>query len=197
MPQDAAAQPQIDAALEPHPGGEQRRIPARGVVPDPARTRALALRDPCGQLRLREIRATELGAPVVDTQWRLNFPTEHPLDMRMSKDIFKQADLITLLDCRDWERPTHVNDRINRTLKPLFPKGCDWLDIGFADIEISKWAADYQRYPDCALRLLADPALAMPALTSLISQRVRDDARLAGRVEERAHVHRIALRAQD
>ena len=52
---------------------------------------------------------------------RLNFPTEHPLDMRMNKEVFKQADLIALLDCRDWERPTHYNDRINRTLKPLYP----------------------------------------------------------------------------
>lgn len=130
--------------------------------------------------------AEALGAPVVDTQWRLNFPTEHPLDMRMNKDVFKQADLITLLDCRDWERPTHVNDRINRTLKPLFPKGCEWLDIGFADLEISKWASDYQRYPDCAQRLLADPALAMPALTSIITERTKGDAKLAGRIAERA-----------
>ena len=65
--------------------------------------------------------AETLGAPVFDTQSRLNFPTEHPLDCRMNKDVFKQADLIALLDCRDWERPTHFNDRINRTLKSHYP----------------------------------------------------------------------------
>ncbi|MGV2101634.1 thiamine pyrophosphate-binding protein [Rhizobium sp. 21-4511-3d] len=130
--------------------------------------------------------AEALGAPVVDTQWRLNFPTEHPLDMRMNKDVFKQADLITLLDCRDWERPTHVNDRINRTLKPLFPKGCDWLDIGFADIEISKWATDYQRFPETAQKVLADTALAIPSLTTLIKDRVKDNGALAKRIAERA-----------
>jgi len=129
--------------------------------------------------------AETLGAPVADTQWRLNFPTEHPLDMRMNRDVFKQADLITLLDCRDWERPTHENDRINRTLKPLFPEHCEWLDIGFADIEISKWATDYQRFPECAQRVLADTALALPALTSIIGKRVKDDAKLARKIAER------------
>ncbi|WP_454857593.1 thiamine pyrophosphate-binding protein [Rhizobium binxianense] len=201
MVYDAALQEAPLAAPVALPSPASATVPSR-IAPDPKALEEAADRlvsaewpvllpqyvgcDPDGFSNTVALAET-IGAPVVDTQWRLNFPTEHPLDMRMSKDIFKQADLITLLDCRDWERPTHVNDRINRTLKPLFPKGCDWLDIGFADIEISKWAADYQRYPDCAQRLLADPALAMPALTSLISQRVRDDARLAGRVEERAH----------
>ena len=37
--QQAVAQPQVVAALDPHAGGEQRGIPARGVVPDPARRR--------------------------------------------------------------------------------------------------------------------------------------------------------------
>jgi acetolactate synthase-1/2/3 large subunit len=129
--------------------------------------------------------AETLGAPVADTQWRLNFPTEHSLDMRMNRDVFKQADLITLLDCRDWERPTHENDRINRTLKPVFPEHCEWLDIGFADIEISKWATDYQRFPECAQRVLADTALALPALTSIIGKRARDDAKLARKITER------------
>lgn len=130
--------------------------------------------------------AETLGAPVADTQWRLNFPTEHPLDMRMNKEVFRNADLITLLDCRDWERPTHVNDRINRTLKPLFPEGCDWLDIGFADIEISKWATDYQRFPETAQRVLADTAIAIPELTRLCADRIAADPRLQARVTERA-----------
>ncbi len=100
--------------------------------------------------------------------WRLNFPTEHPLDLRMNKEVFKQADLIALLDCRDWERPTHVNDRINRTLKPLYPEGCQWLDIGFADIEISQMGDGLSEDSRTASqRVLADTALAIPALTDI------------------------------
>lgn len=129
--------------------------------------------------------AETLNAPVVDTQTRLNFPTGHPLDLRMNKEVFGDADLIALLDCRDWERPTHVNDRINRTLKPLYPDGCQWLDIGFADLEISKWATDYQKFPECAQRLLADTSLALPALGDVCAKRIARDDRLAARVRER------------
>jgi acetolactate synthase-1/2/3 large subunit len=129
--------------------------------------------------------AETLGAPVSDTQWRLNFPTEHPLDMRLDKDVFRKADLIVALDCRDWERPTHINDRLNRTLTPLYPKHCKWLDIGFADLEISKWASDYQRFPDAVQRLLADPAIAIPALTKYCAERIAGDAALQEKVANR------------
>jgi len=130
--------------------------------------------------------AETLGAPVVDMDWRLNFPNKHPLDMRMNRQAFKDADLIALLDCRDWERPTHVNDRINRTLKPLYPSHCEWLDIGFADIEISKWATDFQRFPEVSQRVLADTAIAIPELTKICKTRVKDDAKLQRKVAERA-----------
>src|SRR5215510_5572936 len=61
--------------------------------------------------------AETTGAAVFDIQSRLNFPTGHALDCRMNKKIFEPADVILSLDCRDWEGPTHYNDRINRTLK--------------------------------------------------------------------------------
>ena len=41
-PQQVVAQPQVVAALDPHPGRQQRRIPPRGVVPHPARRVDLA-----------------------------------------------------------------------------------------------------------------------------------------------------------
>ena len=143
--------------------------------------------------------AEAAGTPVSDVQSRLNFPTNHPLDCRMNKDVFRQADLILALDARDWERPTHVNDRINRTLKPIYPPHCQWVDIGFADIEISKWAMGYQKFPDCAARVLADTELALPALTELVRARTAKDAKGAKRIETRkaavAEMHK-AQRAQ-
>ena len=41
-PQQVVAQPQVVAALDPHPGRQQRRVPPRGVVPHPARRVDLA-----------------------------------------------------------------------------------------------------------------------------------------------------------
>jgi acetolactate synthase-1/2/3 large subunit len=126
--------------------------------------------------------AETTGAAVSDVQSRLNFPNLHPLDCRMNKDVFKQADLIVALDCRDWERLTHYNDRINRTLRAHYPDHCEWADIGFADIEISKWAMGYQKFPECAARVLADTELAIPALTELCRDRIAKDAKAAKRI---------------
>ena len=131
--------------------------------------------------------AETAGAAVSDVQSRLNFPTQHPLDCRMNKDVFKNADVILALDCRDWERPTHYNDRINRTLKSHYPAHCKWADIGFADIEISKWAMGYQKFPECRARVLADTELAVPALTELVKARAANDAKVAKRIVDRKH----------
>jgi acetolactate synthase-1/2/3 large subunit len=89
------------------------------------------------------------------------------------------------LDLKNWERPTHYNDRINRTKRPYYPDSCEWLDIGFADIEIGKWAVDSRKPPDCVQRILADTVLAVPALIELCRSRVAGDTRLQARVEER------------
>jgi len=130
--------------------------------------------------------AESVGAPVVDVHSRLNFPTNHPLDCRLQPKVFNNADLIVGLDCRDWEGRTHYNDRVNRTMKPHYPSNCDWVDIGFADIEISKWAMGYQKYPECSQRVLADTELAIPMLTELLKSRVKDNPKLAKKVQERS-----------
>jgi acetolactate synthase-1/2/3 large subunit len=129
--------------------------------------------------------AETLGAPVFDVGTRLNFPTEHPLDLRLMPEAFKSADLIVGLDLKNWERPTHYNDRINRTKRSYYPESCRWIDIGFADIEISKWAMDYQRFPESAHRVLADTALAIPQLTALCRARIGGEIRLQRRIAER------------
>jgi len=129
--------------------------------------------------------AETVGAGAVDVQSRLNFPTEHPLDCRMNKKIFEAADLIVSLDTRDWQGPTHTNDRVNRTLKKHYPDKCQWLDIGFADLDISKWAMDYQPFPEVAQRILADTAVAIPLITETAKKRISQDAKLAKKIDER------------
>src|SRR5438445_1463088 len=46
------------------------------------------------------------GAPAYDVNSRLNFPSRHPLNVSMMKDVFRDADLVLCLDTRDWERAT-------------------------------------------------------------------------------------------
>jgi acetolactate synthase-1/2/3 large subunit len=90
--------------------------------------------------------AEATGAAVSDVQSR-RISRPSIARCRMNKDIFKTADLILALDCRDWEAPdATTTDRINRTLRAYYPDHCQWADIGFADIEISKWAKGYQKF---------------------------------------------------
>jgi acetolactate synthase-1/2/3 large subunit len=126
-------------------------------------------REPEGFHALVELAET-LGAPVYDVNSRLNFPSRHPLNLSMVKEVFRDADLVLCLDTRDWERATTELASATREVKPIVPAGCKWIDIGFGDLEISSWAMDYQRLAHADLRILADTTLAIPALTGLIGK---------------------------
>ncbi len=144
--------------------------------------------------------AETVGAAVHDVNGRLNFPNRHPLDLSWEPAAFGEADLILGLDLRDWEKPTHARPHgTDRTKRPLFSPQCEWIEIGFGDIAVSKWSMDYQRIPECRLRVLADTALAIPALTALCRERIAHDQALAQRIAARAQrigaTHR-AMRAR-
>jgi thiamine pyrophosphate-dependent acetolactate synthase large subunit-like protein len=128
-------------------------------------------REPEGFHALVELAET-LGAPVYDVNSRLNFPSRHPLNLSMVKDVFRDADLVLCLDTRDWERATTELVSTTREVTSIVPAGCKWIDIGFGDLEISSWAMDYQRLAHADLRVMADTTLAIPALTALLKPRV-------------------------
>jgi acetolactate synthase-1/2/3 large subunit len=130
-------------------------------------------REPEGFHALVELAET-LGAPVYDVGSRLNFPSRHPLNLSMVKDVFRDADLVLCLDTRDWERATTELLSTTREVSSIVPAGCKWLDIGFGDLEISSWAMDYQRLAHAHLRVMADTTLAIPALTAILKSRLKE-----------------------
>ncbi|HEV3009677.1 MAG TPA: thiamine pyrophosphate-binding protein [Burkholderiales bacterium] len=153
-------------------------------------------REPAGFHALVELAET-LGAPVYDVNSRLNFPSRHPLNLSMVKDVFREADLILCLDTRDWERATTELVSTTREVTSLVAKGCKWIDIGFGDLEISSWAMDYQRLAHADLRILADTTIAIPALTKLLKGRVpKKDAWFAD-LRKKAHATWQAEARQD
>ncbi len=134
-------------------------------------------REPEGFHALVDLAET-LGAPVYDVNSRLNFPSRHPLNLSMVKDVFRDADLVLCLDTRDWERATTELVSTTREVTSIVPEGCKWIDIGFGDLEISSWAMDYQRLAHADLRVMADTTLAIPALAGLLKGKVsRSQAR--------------------
>jgi acetolactate synthase I/II/III large subunit len=183
----------------PLPPASAAKVPAR-IAPDPeALKRAAELlvaaerpviiaeyvgREPEGFHALVKFAET-LGAAVYDVNSRLNFPSRHPLNMSMVKDVFRDADLVLCLDTRDWERVTTELVSTTREVTSLVPPSCVWIDIGFGDLELSSWALDYQRRMHAHLRILGDTTIAIPALTALLEPRIAADATLRRRIESR------------
>jgi acetolactate synthase-1/2/3 large subunit len=196
-----------DAALQEAPLGAEvalppadaARVPAR-AMPDPAALAAIAdklvaAENPVllaeyagrreGGFENLVALAETVGAAVWDVGSALNFPSRHPLNLSHDRDVFKQTDLIVGLDVRDWERPTAALDNARRIVTPLPPPTCEWVEIGFAEVGISKWSFDYGRMQPCSVRALGDTALAIPALNELCRTRVAADPAIANRIAKR------------
>jgi acetolactate synthase-1/2/3 large subunit len=129
--------------------------------------------------------AETVGAAVFDINKRLGFPNRHPLNVSMHADAFNEADLVMALDVVDWTRGSHKANWQTREVECVCKPGCKWIDVGFADIEISKWATDYNKHHNWDMRILADTANAIPALTEATAARIQGDAKLAARIDER------------
>ena len=129
--------------------------------------------------------ADTVGAGVYDIYKRLNFPNRHPLNLSMDRNAFDGADAVVCLDVRDWTRGSHVVNPATREIEVRTAPDCKWIDIGFADIEISKWAMDYNKHRDWDVRVVSDTAQALPILSEMCHERINRDAALAAKIAER------------
>src|SRR6185295_12313890 len=163
----------VPAAIAPDPASLERAAQMLAAAKRPVIIAEYVGRDPAGFHALVELAET-LGAPVWDVNARLNFPSRHPLNLSMVKDVFRDADVLLCLDTRDWERATTELVSATREVKSVVPPGCKWIDIGFGDLEISSWAMDYQRLAHADLRITADTTLAIPALTERLKGKVKN-----------------------
>jgi len=164
----------VPAPMAPDPASLARAAEILASAKRPVILAEYVGREPAGFQALVELAET-LGAPVWDVNARLNFPSRHPLNLSMVKDVFRDADVLLCLDTRDWERATTELVSTTRQVTSVVPAACKWIDIGFGDLEISSWAMDYQRLAHADLRILADTTLAIPALSALLKGKVRRD----------------------
>jgi acetolactate synthase-1/2/3 large subunit len=107
--------------------------------------------------------AETTGAAVIDLNSRLNFPTTHPLCLTGS-DILREADLIVALDVRDLYDTFVEIDQETGVHTPIVSPKAKIIDIGFGDLEISKWSHDYQRLQEVDLQVLGDTRAILPLL---------------------------------
>ena len=174
----------VPSRLAPDPTALAKAAQTLAAAKRPVILAEYAGRDPQGFHDLVAL-AEALGAPVYDLNLRLNFPSDHPLNLSMDKSMFKEADVVLLVDVRDWERPTTTLTSTTRELVSLVPDGCQWIDIGFGDLNISAWAMDYQRLLYADQRIVADTLLAVPALTAMLKAQAGHDAGFAARIVDR------------
>lgn len=104
-----------------------------------------------------------LGAGVVDTNIRLNFPNRHPLNITGS-DAVEDADLVLFVDVKDMGKPTQELDRLTRTVRSLIPEGAKVVDLGFNDLGLSSWSHDFTALHPTDLQVTADTVVALPQL---------------------------------
>jgi len=172
VPLPPASAQKVPAPLAPDPASLQRAAEMLASAKRPVIIAEYVVREAAGFHALVALAET-LGAPVWDVNSRLNFPSRHPLNLSMVKDVFRDADALLCLDTRDWERATTELVSATREVMSIVPAACKWIDIGFCDLEISSWAMDYQRLAHADLRILADTTLAIPQLTALLKGKVR------------------------
>jgi acetolactate synthase-1/2/3 large subunit len=134
--------------------------------------------------------AETAGAPVLDLNNRLNFPTNHPLNIsEFQKAYLESADLVVAIDCKDLYGPLTSLDRLTRTTKFITPPDCKLVEIGYRDVNISKWSDEYQQLVEVDLQIIADSSVTIPLLADAVAGRVNRE-RAAARAEEIGKDHR-------
>ena len=71
-------------------------------------------------------------------------------------------------------------------LSAKFSADATWIDIGFTDIETSKWSMDYARPYYAQQRMIADVVTAAPVLTKLLKERIAKTPGLSEKIAKRA-----------
>lgn len=132
-----------------------------------------------------------LSIPVMDFNRRLNFPTNHPLNLTGS-DMIEKADLILSLDVRDLYGPLVRLDRTTRQTTYITTKGCKLVDIGLGDLNISKWSQDYMQLQEVDLHVVADTLVAIPQLTSYCEEILGKNGKKREEIRKRFGRHKLA-----
>lgn len=130
--------------------------------------------------------AEACGAAVVDLNHRLNFPSRHPLNVSFAeRPLLERADLVLAVDVKDLYGPLVRVDRVTRRTEFVIPPECRIAEIGFRDVNISKWSDEFQQLVPVDLQIIADSSVALPALVERVRRRIADDPGARGRVERR------------
>jgi thiamine pyrophosphate-dependent acetolactate synthase large subunit-like protein len=186
----------LDAGLQEEEAGDvelpdwsRLKTPSR-IGPDPIALRALAARlcasarpvlvagyagrDPSAFGQLAEL-SDLLGAGVIDTGWRLNFPSRHAHNVTGTAAV-EEADCVLFVDVKDMGKWTQKLDRTTRKIESQIRADACILDVGFNEVGISAWSHDFAQLHETDIQVTADTAVALPLLVELCRE-LNADAR--------------------
>ncbi|MGH7847146.1 MAG: thiamine pyrophosphate-binding protein [Candidatus Binatia bacterium] len=130
-----------------------------------------------------------LAIPVMDFNRRLNFPTNHALNLTDS-NMIEKADLILSLDVRDLYGPLVKLDRTTRKTTYRTQIACKIVEVGFADLNISKWSQDYMQLQETDLHITADTLVALPTLIQYCEEALGKDGKKREEIRQRFDEHK-------
>jgi acetolactate synthase-1/2/3 large subunit len=135
------------------------------------------------------------GAGVWDLNYALNFPNRHPLCVSLDTEAIRNVDLVVALDTKDPEKGTARLDSSAREITSYIEGACEWVEMGFAELGMSKWSMDYCRMQPFSIRALGDTALGIPALIKTCKERIERNPEIAANIASRKS--RIGQRHQE
>ncbi len=210
----------FDAALQEMPVSEKLPVPdvTRYAPPSAVQADARALDEAAQLLRAADrpviiaeyvgrnatavdalVQLAELlAAPVIDLygHGRFNFPSTHPLDLTgAEKDLLASADVVLALDVQDLYGALARSDRLTRLSEPILPESAKVIHITLADLAIRSWVTSYQQLVPTDVPILADTAVALPALLSRLEGLTADSSGRPARYE-RLRTKHDALRRE-
>jgi acetolactate synthase-1/2/3 large subunit len=145
-------------------------------------------RTPAGMKSLVEL-AELLQAPVIDQHFRLNFPTQHPLNYTFrARGVVAAADVIVGLEVQDFYAVLHTYGR-ERDSNPrvLTKPGAKVVTITAMDLFTKSVYENFQRFEDADLAIAADAQATLPFLIEEVKRQLTGDRKRA--IEARGAKH--------
>ncbi len=114
--------------------------------------------------------AETLGVPVIDRYGRLNFPTDHSLNLTdQASTVLRQADLIVGLEVLDfWGVINQLRDRAVRDVRSSTRPGTRLVTLGNTDLPSKSNYQNFQRYAAVDLAIAGDAEASLPTLLELV-----------------------------
>src|SRR5258705_9123702 len=137
-------------------------------------------RTPAGMAHLIEL-AELLQAPVIDQGGRMNFPSQHPLNLSNGgRGLLGNADVVLGLELTDfWGTVDSFRDSLGRSSRPLTKPGAKLISITAGDLFMKSNYQDFQRYPEVDIAMAADAETTLPPLIEAVKRALTSDRKTA------------------